>query len=107
VAGKARQSRGLEPVWGSGSQPESACGVCGGSPQNRQVTWFSHKTKTGGSVGGDRIPALREVSMPGETQRDRGVCVGRTRTAAKVWAHDEKCQVFIISPMRGMYLPFM
>jgi hypothetical protein len=42
---------------GSGSQLESARGVCGGSPQNRRVTWLSHKTKTGGSAGGDEIRA--------------------------------------------------
>jgi hypothetical protein len=62
VARKARRSRGQESVQGSASRPESARGVCGGSPQNRQVTWFSHKTKTGGSAGGDRIRARRETS---------------------------------------------
>jgi hypothetical protein len=51
VARKARRSRRSEPVHGSGSQPESARGVCGGSPENRRVTWLSHKTKTGGSAG--------------------------------------------------------
>jgi hypothetical protein len=55
VAIKARRSHGQEPVQGSGSRPESACGVCGGSPQNCQVTWLSHKTKTEGSAGGDEI----------------------------------------------------
>jgi hypothetical protein len=55
VAKKARQSRGQELVQGSSSRPESARGVCGGSPQNRRVTWLSHKTKTGGSAGGDGI----------------------------------------------------
>jgi hypothetical protein len=62
VARKARRSRGQEPVQGSGSRPESAHEVCGGSPQNRQVTWLSHKTKTGGSAGGDGIRARREAS---------------------------------------------
>jgi hypothetical protein len=42
---------------GSGSRPESARGVCGGSPENHPVTWLSHKTKTGGSAGGDGIRA--------------------------------------------------
>jgi hypothetical protein len=63
VARKARQSRGEEPVQGSGSRPESECGVCSGSPQNRRVTWLSHKTKVGGSAGGDGIRARREASM--------------------------------------------
>jgi hypothetical protein len=62
VARKARRSHRSEPVQGSGSRPESAHGVCGSSPQNRQVTWLSHKTKTGGSVGGDVIWARREAS---------------------------------------------
>jgi hypothetical protein len=62
VARKARWSRGQEPVQGSGSRPESTRGVCGGSAQNRRVTWLSHKTKTGASVIGDEIWACRETS---------------------------------------------
>jgi hypothetical protein len=54
VARKARRSRRPEPVQGSGSRPESAREVCG-SPENRRVTCLSHKTKTGGSAGGDGI----------------------------------------------------
>jgi hypothetical protein len=57
VARKERRSRGQEPVQGSGSQPESARRVCGGSPQNRRVTLLSQKTKSGGSAGGDGIQA--------------------------------------------------
>jgi hypothetical protein len=45
VVRKARRSRGQKPVQGSGSRPESTRGVCGGSPQNRQVTWLSQKTR--------------------------------------------------------------
>jgi hypothetical protein len=82
VARKARRSRRPEPVQGSGSRPESARGVCGGSPENRQVTWLSHKTKTGGSAGGDGIRARREASMPADAWRDRRACVGGTRSAA-------------------------
>jgi hypothetical protein len=52
MARKARRSSGQEPVQGSGSRPESAHRVCGGSPENHRVTWLSHKTKTGGSVDG-------------------------------------------------------
>jgi hypothetical protein len=85
VARKARRSRRSEPVHGSGSQPESARGVCGGSPENRRVTWLSHKTKTGGSAGGDGIRARREASMPVDAWRDHRACVGRTRSVATVW----------------------
>jgi hypothetical protein len=50
-------------VQGSGSRPESARGVCSGSSENHRVTWLSHKTKTGGSAGGDGIRARREASL--------------------------------------------
>jgi hypothetical protein len=76
VARKARRSRRPEPVQGSGSRLESARRVCGGSPENRWVTWLSHKTKTGGSAGGDGIRARREASMPADLWRDRRACVG-------------------------------
>jgi hypothetical protein len=82
VARKARRSHQLESVQGSGSRPESTCGDCGGSPENGRVTWLSHKTKTEGSAGGDRIRARREASMPADAWRDRRACVGRTRSAA-------------------------
>jgi hypothetical protein len=87
VARKARRNRGHEPVQGSGSQPESARGVCGGSPQNCWVTWLSHKTKTGGSTGGDEIWARR--GCQGTRRTDRRTCIGRTQTAAKAWPPDE------------------
>jgi hypothetical protein len=103
VARKARRSRGQEPVQGCGSQPESACGVCGGSPQNRQVAWLSHKTKTGGSVGGDGIWAHREASMPANAWRDRRACVGRTRTASTAWPCDEEECYMTYLPLRGLY----
>jgi hypothetical protein len=85
VARKARQSHRLEPVQGTSSEPKSACGVCGGSPQNRRVTWLSHKTKIRGSAGGDGIRARREASMLANMWRDRRACVGMTRTAVKAW----------------------
>jgi hypothetical protein len=79
VVRKARRSRRPEPVQGSGSRPESARGDCGGSPENHQVTWLSHKTKTRGSAGGDEIRARREASTT-DVWRDRKACVGRTRS---------------------------
>jgi hypothetical protein len=75
VARKARRSRGQEPVQGSGSRPESARGVCGGSPQNCRVTWLSLKTKTGGSAGGDRIQArARSFNVGGHVAGSHGLC---------------------------------
>jgi hypothetical protein len=99
VARKARRSHRPKPVQGSGSRPESARGVCGGSPENRQVTWLSHKTKTRGSAGGDGIRARREASMPADVWRDRRACVGRTQSAAKAWPCDEeKCYMTYFPP---------
>jgi hypothetical protein len=67
VERKVKRSCGQEPVQSSGSRPEFAHGVSGGSPQNRRVTWLSNKTKTGGSMGGDGIGARREAFMPVDT----------------------------------------
>jgi hypothetical protein len=103
VARKARRSRRSELVQGSGPRPESARGVCGGSPQNRQVTWLSQKTKTGGSVGGDGIRARREASMPANAWRDRSACVGRTRSAVTTWPCDEEECYMTYLPLRGLY----
>jgi hypothetical protein len=99
MARKARRSHRLETVQGSGSRPESARGVCGGSPQNCRVTWLSHKTKTEGSAGGDGIRERREASMSEDTRRDRRACVGRTRTASKAWSSDEEeCYLVVKEP---------
>jgi hypothetical protein len=105
LARKARRSRRLELVQGSGSRPQSARGVCGGSPQNCQVTWLSHKTKIGVFAGVDGIWARREALMPGDTWWDRRACVGRTQTAAMAWLPDEEDRYFTIFPLRGVYPP--
>jgi hypothetical protein len=104
VARKARRTRGQEPVQRSGSRPEFARGDCGDSPQNRRVTWLSHKTKTGGSAGGDGISAHREALMPADTWRDRRACIGRTQTAVKEWPCDEEECYMTYFPLRGLYL---
>jgi hypothetical protein len=103
VARKAKRSRRSESVKGSGSHPESARQVCGGSPENHWVTWLSHKTKTGGSAGGDGIRACREASMPADAWRDRRTCVGRMRSAATERPCDEEECYMIYLHMRGLY----
>jgi hypothetical protein len=100
---KSRRGHRSEPVQGSGSQPESAHRVCGGSPQNRRVTWLSHKTKTGGSAGGDRIWARRDASMSADAWWDRRACVRRTRSAATAWPCDEEECYMTYLPMSGLY----
>jgi hypothetical protein len=102
VARKARRSHGQEPVQGSGSRPESAHRVCGGLPQNRQVTRLSHKTKTGGLAGGDGIRVQHEASMQANTWWDRRACIGRTRTTVKAWLCDEKEYYLNYFPLRGL-----
>jgi hypothetical protein len=97
---KARRSRRSELVQGSGSQPESARGVCGGSPENRRVTWLSHKTKTGDSAGGDGIWGRREASMPEDAWRDHRACIGRTQSAAMAWPCDEEECYMTYLPLR-------
>jgi hypothetical protein len=104
VARKARQSRGQEPMQGSGSRPESAHGVCDSSPQNCRITWLSHKTKTGGLAGGEGIRARREASMSADTWRDPRACVGRTWTASKAWPCDEEECYMTYFLLRGLYL---
>jgi hypothetical protein len=101
VARKARRSRRSEPVQGSGSQPESERGVCVGSPENRRVTWLSHKTKTAGSAGRDGIRVRREASMPADAWRDRRACVGRTRSEATAWLCNEEDCYMTYLPLRG------
>jgi hypothetical protein len=101
VVRKARRSHRLEPVQGSGSQPESARRVCSGSPENRRVTWLSRKAKTEGSAGGDRIRARQETLMPANAWRDHRACVGRTRSAATAWPCDEEECYMTYLPLRG------
>jgi hypothetical protein len=72
VARKARQSRRPEPVQGSSSQPESARGVCGGSPQNRRVIGWATKLRPEAQraeTGSRRAEKLR-------CQRTRGRIAG-------------------------------
>jgi hypothetical protein len=82
VARKARViSRGQEPVLGSGSRPESARGVSDSSPQNRRVTWLRHKTKTGGSAGGDGIRAAEKLRC----RRTRDGIAGLASGGRRLW----------------------
>jgi hypothetical protein len=69
-----------------------------------RVTWLNHKTKTGGSAGGDGIWARREASMPADTWRDHRAYVRRMQTAAKAWVCDEEECYMTYLPLRGLYL---
>jgi hypothetical protein len=67
------------------------------------VTWLSHKTKTGGSTGGDGSRARREASMPADTWQNHWACVGRTRSAATAWLCDEEECYMTYMPFTGLY----
>jgi hypothetical protein len=99
-ANGGKKSRRSKPVQGSGSQPKSARGVCGGSPQNRRVTWLSHKTKTEGAAGGYGIWAHLEALMPANAWRDRRAYVGRTWSVATAWPCDEEECYMTYLPLR-------
>jgi hypothetical protein len=68
-----------------------------------RVTWLSHKTKTGGSTGGDGIRAHREASMSADMWRDRRACVVRTRSAVTARPCDEEECYMSYFPLRGLY----
>jgi hypothetical protein len=106
VAIKARRSRGQEPVQGSGSRSESARGVCGGSPQNRRVTWLSQKTPENQDrrLGGQRRdPSVPRSFEAEDTRRDRQACVEDKRGAVAGQCYDEYSQ----SAPRGVYPSIM
>jgi hypothetical protein len=52
-------------------------------------------------MGGDRIRARREASMPADAWRDRRACVGRTRSMATAWPCDEEECYMTYLPLRG------
>jgi hypothetical protein len=64
---------------------------------------LSHKTKTGGSAGGDGIWACREASMSADTWRDCRASVGRTRSAATAWPCNEEEFYMTYLPLRDLY----
>jgi hypothetical protein len=79
VARKTRWSRWLEPVQGSGSQPKSARGICGDSPQN----WLGYLVEPQNQdlrLGGQRQDPGAPRSFEAEDTRwDRKACVKATR----------------------------
>jgi hypothetical protein len=76
---------------------------CRVAAQNCRGTWLSHKTKTGGSAGGDAIRARREASMPADAWRARRTCVGWTQSAAMAWPCDEEECYMTYLPLRRLY----
>jgi hypothetical protein len=74
VTRKARRSRRSEPVQGSGSRPEFACAVCGGSPQNRQVTWLSQGNQDRRLSGRRRDPGTPRSFEMEDTRWDHKAC---------------------------------
>jgi hypothetical protein len=81
VARKARRSRRLEPVQGSGSQLKSAHGVCGGSPQNWPGYLVEPQNQDRRLGGRRRDPGAPRSFKAEDTCRDRKSCVEATRRA--------------------------
>jgi hypothetical protein len=81
MAREVRRSRRSEPVQGSGSQPKSARGVCGGSPQNRPG-YLVEPENQDWRLGGRRRDLGASRSFDAEdTRQDRKACVEATRRA--------------------------
>jgi hypothetical protein len=97
----------VRAAWWQEKQDEvvdrSRCRVAAHDRSLHAVTWLNHKTKTGGSVGGDGIRPRREASMPADVWRDRRASIGRMRTAAMAWPCDEEECYMTYLPLRGLY----
>jgi hypothetical protein len=101
VARKARRSRRSESVQGSGSQPMSACGVCGGSPQNRQgylVEPQHQDRRLGGQRWDPGVPRSFEAE---DTSRDRKACVEATRRVVAGHPSDGATKTYSQSALGG------
>jgi hypothetical protein len=107
VARKARQSRGQEPVQGSGSRPESARGVCGGPPQNR-LGYLVEPQNQDQRLGGQRRDSGTPRSFEAkDTHRDRKDCVKAKRGAVAGHSFDGATTRIPKVPLGGVYPSFM
>jgi hypothetical protein len=81
VERKARQSPRSEQVQGSGSQPKSARGVCGGSPQNRSGYLVEPQNQDRRLDGRRRDLGASRSFKAEDTRQDCKACVEATRRA--------------------------
>jgi hypothetical protein len=101
VARKARRSRAQEPVQGSGSRPESARGVCGGSPQNRPGYLVEPQNQDWRLSGRRRDPGAPRRFEAEDTRWDRKACVKATRRAVVGHPSDGATKTYSQSALGG------
>jgi hypothetical protein len=101
VERKARRSRRSEPVQGSGSQPKSARGVCGGSPQNRSG-YLVEPQNQDRRLGGRRWDPGAPGSFEGaDTRRDLKDCVEATQREVAGHPSDGATKTYSQSALGG------
>jgi hypothetical protein len=101
VARKARRSRGSEPVQGSGSQPKSTRGVCGGSPQNRPGYLVEPQNQDRRLDGWRRDLGAPRSFEAEDTHRDCKACVEATRRAVAGHPSDGATKIYSQSALGG------
>jgi hypothetical protein len=107
VARKARRSRRSEPVLGSGSRPESAREVCGGSPQNRPGYLVEPQNQDRILGGRRRDPGASRSFEVEDTRRDHKACVEAKRGAVTGHPSDGATTRIPKVPLGGVYPSFM
>jgi hypothetical protein len=101
VTRKARRSRRSELVQGSGSQPKSTRGVCGGSPQNRPGYLVEPQNQDRRLGGRRRYPGAPRSFEAEDTRRDRKACVEATRRAVAGHLSDGATMTYSQSALGG------
>jgi hypothetical protein len=94
-------------VQGSGSRPESARGVCGGSPQNRLSNLVGPQNQD--ERLGERIwdPGAPRSFEAEDTRRDRKACIEAKRGAVAGHPSDGATMRIPKVPLRGVYPSIM
>jgi hypothetical protein len=101
VERKARRIRRSELVQGSGSQPKSARGVCGGSPQNRSGYLVEPQNQDQRLGRRRRDPsAPRSFDAGGDMAGSHGL---HQEDAVTAWPCDEVECFMNYLPLRGLY----
>jgi hypothetical protein len=94
-------------VQGSGSRPESACGICGGSPQNRRG-YLVEPQNQDRRLGRRRRDAGASRDFEAEdTRRDRKACVEAKRGVVAGHPSDGATTRIPKVPLGGVYPSIM
>jgi hypothetical protein len=101
VARKARRSHRSEPVQGSSSQPKSARGVYGSSPQNRSGYLVEPQNPDWRLSWWRRDPGASRSFEVEDTRRDRKACVVASRRAVTGHSSDGATKTYSQSALGG------